>query len=144
MVKAVGKQQADAYLATMIETEKKTEAMFAAMARPGSDIGKMVSGNQAQLGKTLHDLEARLSAHSPAECEVPAFPLCQVVPQGTPGSVAVVYPNPDFYDRSLPPGEAQSLCVSVSTGPRSQEHFLYPTIVKIWNSLDWDAIAQVK
>jgi len=51
--------------------------------------------------------------------------------------------NPDFYDRTLPPWEAQSLCVSLNTGPNSKQHFLNPTIVNIWNSLDSDAIAQV-
>jgi len=34
------------------------------------------------------------------------------------------------------------LCVGVSTGPRSQEDSLYPTIVGIWKSLDWNALAQ--
>jgi hypothetical protein len=64
-----------------------------------------------------------------------------VVPAGTPGRVEVVYPNPDFYDRALPPWEAQSLCVSVTTGPNSRQDSLYPTIEGIWNSLDWDALA---
>jgi len=56
-------------------------------------------------------------------------------------TVEIVYPNPDFYDKSLPPWEAQSLCISVSAGPRSRENPLYPPIVNIWNSLDWDALA---
>jgi hypothetical protein len=152
MVKALGKEKADAILASMLENDKKTEAMFAAMAQRGSEISKMASGSQAQANNTLRDLEARLNALSSEQRGMPAyiyqsadgaFPPGQVVPPGTPGGVAVVYPNPDFYDRSLPPWEAQSLCVSVSTGPRSQEHFLYPTIVNIWKSLDWDALAQV-
>ena len=55
----------------------------------------------------------------------------------------MVYPNPDFYHKTLPPWEAQSLCVNLKTGPNSMHSPLYPTIVKIWNSLDWDALAQV-
>ena len=66
-----------------------------------------------------------------------------MVPAGTPGAVTIVYPNPDFYDKTLPSWEAQSICVGLNTGPRSKEHFLYPTIVGIWQSLDWDALAQV-
>jgi hypothetical protein len=71
-----------------------------------------------------------------------AHAVGQVVAPGTPGGVEVVYPNPDFYDRTLPPWEAQSLCVSVSTGPNSRQDPLYPTIQNIWISLDWDALAQ--
>jgi UDP:flavonoid glycosyltransferase YjiC (YdhE family) len=152
MAKALGKEKADAYLATMLETDKKTEAMLASMAQPGGELSKMASGSQAQTASRLHDLEARLNALTPAQRDAPAFvyqsadglfPIGQLVPAGTPGSVAVVYPNPDFFDRSLPAWEAQSLCVTVSTGPVSQQHFLYPTIVNIWKSLDWDALAQV-
>lgn len=152
MAKAVGKQQADAYLATMIETDKKTGEMLAAMAQQGSDVSKMASGTQAQASKTFQGLQAHLNSLSPEQRALPAyvyegtdgaFPVGQVVPPGTPGGVAVVYPNPDFYDRSLAPWEAQSLCVTVSTGPNSQQHFLYPTIENIWKSLDWDALAQV-
>jgi hypothetical protein len=152
MVKAVGKQQADAYLATMLDTEKKTGEMLASMSQQGSDTNQTASGFQSQASKAFQDLQTRLNALSPEQRAMPAyvyesadgaFPVGQVVPPGTPGGVAVVYPNPDFYDRSLPPWEAQSLCVTVSTGPNSRQHFLYPTIVNIWNSLDWDALAQV-
>jgi hypothetical protein len=46
------------------------------------------------------------------------------------------------FDRSLPPWEAQSLCVYVGPGgPRAHGHDLYPKIVKIKESLDWDALA---
>ncbi|MGD0839993.1 MAG: hypothetical protein ABSA32_02430 [Candidatus Acidiferrales bacterium] len=151
MVKSLGKQQADAYLATMLDTEKKTGDMLASMAQQGSDVNKTASGYQAQASKAVNDLQAQLNSLSPAQRAAPAyvyespdgrFSVGQVVPAGTPGGVAVVYPNPNFYDRSLPPWEAQSLCVSLSTGPRSRDDPLYPTIVAIWNSLDWDALAQ--
>jgi hypothetical protein len=146
------KQQADQMLATMLDTEKQTEKMMAGMAQQGSDMNKMASGYQASSSKSLHDLEAQLNALSPAQRAAPAyvylsadgaFGVGQVVPAGTPGGVAVVYPNSDFYDRTLPAWEAQSVCVNISTGPRSQESPLYPTIQSIWKSLDWDAIAQV-
>lgn len=148
----VNKQQADQMLASMLDSEKQTDKMMVAMAQQGSDMSKMVSNNQAQTSKTLQDLETRMNSLSPAQRTAPAyiyqsadgaFAVGQVVPPGTPGGVAVVYPNPDFYDKSLPPWEAQSLCVDVSTGPRSRDDPLYPTIVKIWQSLDWDAFAQV-
>lgn len=152
MVKSLGKQKADEILATMLDTEKKTGEMMAAMAQKGSDTSKMASGYQSQTSKTVQDLQARLNSLSPEQRAMPAyvyespdgvFAVGQVVPPGTSGGVAVAYPNPDFYDRTLPPWEAQSLCVSLTTGPNSRQHFLYPTIVNIWNSLDWDALAQV-
>jgi len=146
------KQQADQMLATMLESEKQTEKMMASMVQPGSDMNKMAGQYQASTGKSLHDLEAQLNSLSPAQKAAPAYVyqgadgaygVGQVVPAGTPGAVAVVYPNPDFYDRTLPAWEAQSVCISVSTGPRSQESPLYPTIQSIWKSLDWDGIALV-
>ncbi len=152
MVKALGKEKADAMLATMLDADKKTESMYAGMAQQGSDTSKMVAGFQAQSGKSASELEARLNSLSAEQKNAPAyvylatdgkFQVDEVVPEGTTGGVAVVYPNPDFYDRTLPPWEAQSVCVAVSTGPVSQQHFLYPTIVNIWASLDWDAIAQI-
>jgi hypothetical protein len=148
----INKQQADAMLAQMIENDKKTEKMLAAMAQQGGDLNTMAGQAQANTSKTLQELEARLNSLSPAQRAAPAyvyqgadgaFPVGQVVPPGTPGGVAIVYPNPDFYNKSLPAWEAQSLCVGVSTGPNSQRDRLYPTIVGIWNSLDWDALAQV-
>jgi hypothetical protein len=147
----INKQQADAMLAQMIENDKKTEKMLASMAQQGSDLNKMSSQYQGSAAKMLQDLAAHLNSLSPQQRAAPAyvyesadgaFPVGQVVPPGTPGSVGIVYPNPDFYDKSLPAWEAQSLCVGVSTGPRSQEDSLYPTIVGIWKSLDWDALAQ--
>jgi hypothetical protein len=151
MVK-INKQQADQMLANMLESEKQTGKMMASMAQPGGDLNKMAAANQASTSKTLDDLETQLNSLSPQQRAAPAyvylgrdgaFSIGQVVPPGTPGAQAVVYPNPDFYDRSMPPWEAQSVCVSVSTGPRSKESPLYPTIVKIWESLDWDALAQI-
>ena len=41
---AVNKQQADQMLAQMLETEKQTEKTMAAMAQPGSELGKMTRG----------------------------------------------------------------------------------------------------
>ena len=147
----VNKQQADTVLANMLATDKQTEKTLAAMAQQGNSVNQMAIQGQANASKTLHDLETHLSSLSPEQRAAPAyvylgtdgaFTIGQVVPPDTPGGVAVVYPNPDFYDHSLPPWEAQSICVDIKTGPRSKEHFLYPTIVNIWNSLDWDALAQ--
>jgi len=151
LVKSLGKEKADAYLATMLDTEKKTGDMLKSMAEQGSDTNQTANGYQAQAGKAAHDLEAQLNSLTPEQRAAPAyvyespdgrFSVGQVVPPGTPGGVEVVYPNPNFYDRSLPPWEAQSLCISVSTGPRSKEDSLYPTIQAIWSSLDWNAFAQ--
>ncbi len=146
------KQQADQMLQTLLESEKQTGKMMASMAQQGSDMNKMAGQYQASTGKSLHALEAQLNSLSPAQKAAPAyvyqgadgaFGVGQVVPPGTPGAVAVVYPNPDFFDRTLPAWEAQSVCIGVSTGPNSQRSPLYPTIQNIWKSLDWDAIAQV-
>lgn len=151
LVKSLGKEKADAYFATMLDTEKQTGEMLKAQAQQGSDVNQTAGGFQAQAAKAVHDLEAQLNSLSPEQRAAPAyvyespdgtFAVGQVVPAGTPGGVAVVYPNPNFYDRTLPPWEAQSLCVSVSTGPRSRDDPLYPTIQAIWNSLNWDALAQ--
>lgn len=148
----INKQQADAMLAQMVENDKKNENMLAAMAQPGSDTYKMFAASHAQAAKTLQDLEEHLVSLSRQQRTAPAyvyqsadgaFQVGQVVPPGTPGGVAIVYPNPDFYNKSLPAWEAQSLCVDVSTGPNSQRDRLYPTIVGIWQSLDWDAMAQI-
>jgi|HubBroStandDraft_1064217.scaffolds.fasta_scaffold27614_3 hypothetical protein len=149
--KTLGKQQADAYLATAIESEKQTGAVLAQMAQQGSATNSTTGQFQAQAAKSAQDLEAQLNSLSPAQRAAPAYvyesadgahPVGAVVLPGTPGGVEVVYPNPAFYDRTLPPWEAQSLCVSVSTGPNSRQDPLYPTIQSIWNSLDWDALAQ--
>jgi outer membrane translocation and assembly module TamA len=150
LVKTIGKQQADAYLATMLDTEKKTGEMMAQMSQQGSDTNSTAGQFQAQAAKAVQDLEAQMNSLSAEQREGPAYvyesadgahAVGAVVPPGTPGGVEVVYPNPDFYDRSLPPWEAQSLCVSVSTGPNSRQDPLYPTIESIWNSLDWNALA---
>jgi hypothetical protein len=149
--KTLGKQQADAYLATALESEKQTAAVMAQMAQQGSATNSTTGQFQAQAAKSVQDLQSQLNSLSPAQRAAPAYvyesadgahPVGAVVPAGTPGGVEVVYPNPDFYDRTLPPWEAQSLCVSVSTGPNSRQDPLYPTIQNIWNSLDWDALAQ--
>jgi hypothetical protein len=151
LVKTIGKQQADQYLATMLDTEKKTGEMMAQMSQQGSDVNSTAGQFQAQAAKAVQDLEAQLNSLSPEQSAGPAYvyesadgahAVGQVVPAGTPGGVEVVYPNPDFYDRTLPPWEAQSLCISVSTGPNSRQDPLYPTIQDIWNSLDWSALAQ--
>jgi hypothetical protein len=151
MVK-INKQQADTMLAKMVESEKQTEKTMAAMAQQGSDLNKMAADNQAHASKTLQDLQTHLNSLSPEQRAAPAyvyqsadgaFAVGQVVPPGTPGGVAVVYPNPDFYNKSLPPWEVQSICVDNSTGPRSREDPLYPTIVSIWQSLNWEALAQL-
>jgi hypothetical protein len=148
--KTIGKQQADAYLATALETEKQTGAMMAQMAQQGSEVNSTAGRYQAQAAKAVQDLEAQMNSLSPEQRAAPAYVYMSadgahavgaVVPAGTAGGVAVVYPNPDFYDRSLPDWEAQSLCVSVSTGPNSRQDPLYPTIEGIWKSLDWDALA---
>jgi hypothetical protein len=148
----INKQQADTMLANTLESEKQTEKTMAGMAQPGSDSYKMFAATQAQASKTLLDLQTHLNSLSPEQRAAPAyvyesadgaFPVGQVVPPGTPGGVEIVYPNPDFYDKSLPPWQAQSLCVGLSTGPRSREDPLYPTIVNIWQSLNWDALAQL-
>ena len=150
LVKTIGKQQADAYLATMLDTEKKTGEMMAQMSQQGSDTSSTAGQFQAQAAKSARDLEAQMTSLSPEQLAGPAYvyesadgvhAVGAVVPPGTPGGVEVGYPNPDFYDRSLPPWEAQSLCVSVSTGPNSRQDALYPTIESIWNSLDWNALA---
>jgi hypothetical protein len=151
LVKTIGKQQADAYLATMLDTEKKTGDMMAQMSQQGSDVSSTTGQFQTQAAKAVHDLEAQMHSLSPEQRAGAAYvyesadgahAVGQVVAAGTPGGVEVVYPNPDFYDRTLPPWEAQSLCVSVSTGPNSRQDPLYPTIERIWKSLDWDALAQ--
>jgi hypothetical protein len=148
--KSLGKQQADSYLATALDTEKQTGAMMAQMAQQGSEANSTTGQFQAQAAKAVQDLQAQMTSLSPAQRAAPAYVYMSadgahavgaVVPAGTPGSVEVVYPNPDFYDRALPPWEAQSLCVSVTTGPNSRQDSLYPTIEGIWNSLDWDALA---
>jgi hypothetical protein len=151
MVKSVGKHQADQYLATVLDNDRKTGDMLAQMAQQGSGVNSTASGFQAQAAKAVQDLEAQLNSLSPAQRAAPAYvyesadeahAVGAVVPPGTPGGVEVVYPNPDFYDRTLPPWEAQSLCVSVSTVPNSRQDPLFPTIMNIWKSLDWDAMAQ--
>jgi hypothetical protein len=152
LVKSLGKQQADAMLATLLENDKKTGEMLEQMAQQGSDVNSTAAQYRAQAAKAVQDLQARMDSLSPDERAAPAyvylsadgaFAVGQVVPAGTPAGVEVIYPNPDFYDRSLPPWEAQSLCVGVSTGPNSRQDPLYPTIQQIWNSLDWDALAQL-
>jgi hypothetical protein len=149
--KTLGKQQADTYSATALESEKQTGAVMTQMAQQGSATNSTTGQFQAQAAKSVQDLQLQMNSLSPAQRAAPAYvyesadgahPVGAVVPPGTPGGVEVVYPNPDFFDHTLPPWEAQSLCVSVSTGPNSRQDPLYPTIQSIWNSLDWDALAQ--
>jgi hypothetical protein len=147
----INKQQADDMLARMLESEKLTEKTMAAMAQQ-TGLNQMIDANEAKAAKAVKDLEDRLNSLSPSQRAEPAgiyfatdgvFPPLQVVPAATKGARAVVYPNPDFFDRSIAEWEAQSICVGLTTGPNSKGHFLYPTIQAIWNSLDWDAIAKV-
>jgi hypothetical protein len=146
------KALADQTLAQMLKGEDATGKMFQQMAAKGGGANAQIDKGQADANKSVSDLQARLDALSPRERAAQAyvymgtdgkFPVGAVVPSDTPNAVAIVYPNPDFFDRSLPPWEAQAICVTLGAGPRTQEHFLYPTILKIWESLDWDGLAKL-
>jgi hypothetical protein len=139
------KATADRKYAEALASEDKMEKDMAAMAERQSASGnQQVDAAQARAAKRVRDLEAQLN--SPLKSR-PAFVRItpeggQLVPEGTEGARAVMVLNPNFFDRSIPGWEAQSVCVSISEGPRSQAHRLYPLIQAVWNSLDWAAIAK--
>lgn len=146
------KQLADQMLANALKSEEETAKVMQAVAEKGGGINQQVDEAQSKSAKSLQDLQNHLNSLSPQQRSAPAYvyeapdgahSVGEVVPAGTPGAQAVVYPNPDFYDRTVSPWEAQSICVSEGAGPRTQESGLYPTILNIWNSLDWDGIAKV-
>jgi hypothetical protein len=152
MLAKTNKAQADQMLAQMLKGDEATERMFQQMAAKGGGLNAQIDKGQADAAKSVRDLESQLNALSPegraAQAYVymgtdNAFPVGAVVPPSTPNAVGLVYPNPDFFDRALPPWEAQSICVSLGAGPRTQESHLYPTILKIWESLDWDGLARL-
>jgi hypothetical protein len=152
MMAKTNKAQADQLLAQLLKSEDATAQMFQQMAAKGGGLNAQIDKGQADAEKSLRDLEAKLASLSPAERAAQAhvymgtdnaFPVGAVVPPSTPNAAALVYPNPDFFDRALPPWEAQSICASLGAGPRTQEHWLYPTILKIWDSLDWNGLAKL-
>jgi hypothetical protein len=119
----------------------------------GGGLNQMFDEMEARASKTVKDLEARLNSLSSEQRAAQAalylavdgpFEPGQVVPAGTKGaSTPVAYLNPDFYDKTIPEWEAQSICIGLITGSRARAGRLFPTIQNIWNSLDWDAIAKV-
>jgi GGDEF domain-containing protein len=60
LVKTIGKQQADQYLATMLDTEKKTGEMMAQMSRQGSEMMPRAFGD-FQAKREVERLEVLLS-----------------------------------------------------------------------------------
>jgi hypothetical protein len=146
------KEQADLFLANMLKAEEQNGKNLAELAQKGGNLSQMVSDNKDKAAKVVQDLEGRLNSLSSGQRAEPgyaylgtdgAFRVDEAVPAGTPGGVAVVYPNPDFFDRTLPPWQAQTICASIGSGPRTQESSLYPTILRIWDSVDWDAMAKI-
>lgn len=158
------KKGADDALAAELETEKQMEKVWAEKAEHGADENQQIDERQAQARKALQDLESL----TPEQRAAPAYVFDtrlndmdlikafkgtgditrQMYPPGTRGSAALVYANPDFYDRSLPAWEAQSVCVDISAishpmAWQERQRFLYPVIVNILKSLDWDALAQL-